>query len=387
MNILFIAGGYPSIDKPQRGIFNARAVKSLSVSNNITVCHFRYWKPKRKLMKFSKDEHANIITLSLPWIPINNSMINSLQFRLWAKLTCNLLNRIFKENKIDLIHSVNLEMALIGSALSKKFGVNHFSQATGSDIFFYMPKMEVFFKACWIKHTSAIICNSKNLEERVNLQYPHISAFTCYRGVDFEQFKFVPRMQKERKIFLFMGGFSNRKGSEFGADLKGGEFLKRVWVKLNINKVDRPILILCGPESANSNMQKWRMTLPHPEDVELLGDVNPIDVPNLMERADVLLLPSKSEGMPNVVLEAMASGLIVIASNVGGVPEIIAHNKNGYLLDPYDEDLWLQTMYQIIASDRDYLSMSSDARYTVQEKFNASTYGDRLMKIYMERGI
>jgi glycosyltransferase involved in cell wall biosynthesis len=70
--------------------------------------------------------------------------------------------------------------------------------------------------------------------------------------------------------------------------------------------------------------------------VELMGER--ADVPELLAAADVFVLPSRSEGMPMSVLEAMAAGLPVVASAVGGVPELVQDGTTGALVAPGDPD-------------------------------------------------
>ncbi|NLI56859.1 glycosyltransferase family 4 protein, partial [bacterium] len=65
-----------------------------------------------------------------------------------------------------------------------------------------------------------------------------------------------------------------------------------------------------------------------------IGEINNSLVPEYLIESDIFVLPSLSEGFPVVVLEAMASGLPVVATNVGGLPEIIQENKNGFLVEP-----------------------------------------------------
>ena len=68
--------------------------------------------------------------------------------------------------------------------------------------------------------------------------------------------------------------------------------------------------------------------------ISLVGKKTQHEIPLYYNAADMLVLPSLSEGMPNVVLEAMASGLPVIATDVDGTPEIIRNGENGMLIKP-----------------------------------------------------
>ena len=66
--------------------------------------------------------------------------------------------------------------------------------------------------------------------------------------------------------------------------------------------------------------------------VEFLG--NQEDVASIYQQAAILVLPSAYEGTPNVVLEAMATGLPIVATNVGGIPDLIKDSETGYLTKP-----------------------------------------------------
>jgi glycosyltransferase involved in cell wall biosynthesis len=82
-------------------------------------------------------------------------------------------------------------------------------------------------------------------------------------------------------------------------------------------------------------------------DVRLLGERN--DVPDLLAGADAFVLSSASEGMPISVLEAMASGLPVVATRVGGVPELVADGETGFLVPPGEPQALADALGRLLA--------------------------------------
>ncbi len=81
--------------------------------------------------------------------------------------------------------------------------------------------------------------------------------------------------------------------------------------------------------------------------VELAGERD--DVPDVLARADVFVLSSRSEGMPISVLEAMAAGLPVVATAVGGVPEIVVDGETGLLVPAGDADALADALRRLLA--------------------------------------
>lgn len=92
-------------------------------------------------------------------------------------------------------------------------------------------------------------------------------------------------------------------------------------------------------------------------------------IPAVYEQADVFVLPSRDEGMPNAMLEAMAAGLPVIGSRVAGLEEVILDGETGLLVPPEDADALAQALRTLI-EDRDRtFELSQAARKRVVEKF------------------
>jgi glycosyltransferase involved in cell wall biosynthesis len=72
-----------------------------------------------------------------------------------------------------------------------------------------------------------------------------------------------------------------------------------------------------------------------------------------MSAVDVFCLPSRNEGCPNVILEALASGKPVVASRVGGIPELLTDGENGYLVPAEDPASLARALAQALARDWD----------------------------------
>ena len=74
------------------------------------------------------------------------------------------------------------------------------------------------------------------------------------------------------------------------------------------------------------------------------------DVPELLRALDLLVLPSGREGLPNIVLEAMASGVPVVATDVGGTGELVIEGKTGSLVRPGDAEALARAILALSAS-------------------------------------
>ena len=91
-------------------------------------------------------------------------------------------------------------------------------------------------------------------------------------------------------------------------------------------------LTFVGDGPLRQTMMQLINSLQLAENVTILGHRN--DVVELMQRATLLVLPSRWEGMPNVVLEAMANNLPVIATAVDGTLDLVQHERTGWLVEP-----------------------------------------------------
>jgi glycosyltransferase involved in cell wall biosynthesis len=99
---------------------------------------------------------------------------------------------------------------------------------------------------------------------------------------------------------------------------------------------------------------------------------------------DLLVLPSYNEGLPYVVIEAMASGLSVIASSVGGIPEAIRHGENGYIIEPGDSQSLARYILSL-AADREFReAMGEHNRQRAVEHYSSDVALGQLERAFDE---
>ena len=116
--------------------------------------------------------------------------------------------------------------------------------------------------------------------------------------------------------------------------------------------------------------------------VHLLGVQS--NVAALLKAADVFLLPSRFEGFPNVLMEAMAMGLPVVASNVGGCPDLVRHGQDGFLHEWEDQGGMAQSVLALLADAELSQRLGKSGRKRVLEEFSLQKLGDRTLKRYEE---
>ena len=102
-----------------------------------------------------------------------------------------------------------------------------------------------------------------------------------------------------------------------------------------------------------------------------------------LEQSDIFVLPSLWEGMPVALMEAMACGLPCIASDVGGVGELIDNNISGILVKPKDIDALYESMLRLISSPDERAKLGEGARKKISNCYSKKNMINQLEQIYL----
>ena len=174
---------------------------------------------------------------------------------------------------------------------------------------------------------------------------------------------------------LFLGRVGPRKGAfdllEAMGRLKSRNCSLQVWI--------------AGGEERQGDLLKAsarREELQLLDQYQLVGTVRGAEKAELLSKASLFVLPSYDEGLPMAVLEAMAAGLAVVSSPVGGIPEVVKDGYNGFLVTPGDVEA-LADRLAILANDTHLREeMGRRSREIAVREFDVNAYVRRLVALY-----
>ncbi len=170
---------------------------------------------------------------------------------------------------------------------------------------------------------------------------------------------------------LFVGRLTQAKGVDIL--LKAIKILKNKYNKhLNI------AIIGDGPLRENLNILAVELGVNR--EVKFLGVRK--DIEELMISSKIFVLPSRWEGLPMVILEAMSRGMSIIATEVGGVPEVIKNGKEGILISPEDQEALAQSIDDLLENEELQEKLSQTAYKKVREKYSIEVYSVTMLNFY-----
>jgi glycosyltransferase involved in cell wall biosynthesis len=162
---------------------------------------------------------------------------------------------------------------------------------------------------------------------------------------------------------------------------KGHPYLLRAMARLR----DRGLactLILAGEGPERPRLEALTESLGLAGRVHFLGMVP--HAADVLPAIDVFVLPSLIEGLPLALLEAMLTGSAVVATTVGGVPEVVKSGVNGLLVPPADETALADAIATLIHSPELRARLGTHARETIERGYTEAAYLDSLSALYLE---
>ena len=179
--------------------------------------------------------------------------------------------------------------------------------------------------------------------------------------------------QNPRPTVLFTGRLVSHKGIDT---------IVRA-IPIVVRSVPDVRFLFTGPGLPTPYLNDLRTLGVSDEAVEFMGYIKDyFQMAHLYSLASVFVLPSLFENCPMSVLEAMSCGVPVIASNVGGIPEIIESGKNGILLSPRNSVALAESIVRLLNDERYASRLAQEGRRTIVDKFSAEKMAARTAQLY-----
>ena len=398
MRILVISQMYPCKRHPTSAIFFANLIKKLAKKvEKIVVVTPRPYIPK--VLTKVKPEWKRWFIDPMVSIEENIHIIRPyvLQLRGIALVGINgllmylsLINKcqdIIKKYTIDIVIGVNtLPDGVASVMLAKKFGLPVMTWAIGTDIndFAAKNKLNYVVTRKTIDNSDLVITVSKNLENKVvGISKKSKKVQTFYRGIEITNFY---SHKPVRKIFSEISLNPDYKYILFVGRLifdKGIYELTKAFREIS-KRYPEYRLILLGEETEKDKLMEHLKNYGILEKVIFRGIVPYNQVADYMKVSEMLLFPSWAEGLPNVVLESMASGLPVVTTDVGGIPEVVVDEVTGLLVPPRDTDALTAAALRMIEDNELRQRCIRNARELVLQRFDVNKNVDTLYEVLKE---
>ena len=380
MKVLLLTHIYPTTGYPTRGTYIGNIFRVISrMSETRVVCPVHWWKRLRgstRQLNPPTDEFTGVPAIqptvwTVPRIAPQwngESMYYSLRKQ---------LERLRRKFDFDIIVAAwAYPDGFAAARLARDFDCPLVIKTMGSDVLLMPKDPRLRGKISWgLKQAQRIIAVSEDLKKNVqNLGIPSDSVVVRHNGVNGDLFTIKNRVDLRRHLGLpehrrFIS-YVGRLSSEKGVDL-----LLQAMAGFCASGPDDVDLLLVGSGVMQTEMESQVKQMGLEPRIRFCGERSHDEIADWISASDVFCLPSRSEGCPNVILEALASGRPVVATRVGGVPELLT-DSNGIMVPSEDPDALAAGLMQALQRRWDPESIRRSVEYLSWDEVGAAYHSD-----------
>jgi len=335
MNVLLFSSIFPSRADPIRGLYNLRTFQPLAELCDVRVVSpISVWRRLGRPIEWlfvPSERHGGLDVTYPTYAMVPRFLPQAHAATLYASVRSHVFS-INRNRPVDIIVGVfAYPDVAVAARLARDLDVPLVAIVVGSDIndLALRPALRDQIRA-GLLDAAYVVTVSAGLRDRVvELGIPPARVVVQLNGVEGHRFVIRERslarsalgFRHNGKLLCFVGNIVREKGPDLLVDAIG-----------HLPEDDVHVVFL-GDGDLRAELQTRVTTLGLQDRMTFLGPQMPDQVSQWLSACDALCLPSRREGCPNVVLEALASGRPVVAASVGGVPELIS-DRNGLLVKP-----------------------------------------------------
>lgn len=317
--------------------------------------------------------YENIDITYLKWYGPPKRLFWGIEGRLMYLQLRKSLSRIIEDFRPDIIHVpwLNPE-GVTGCLLGEEFSIPSVVQAQGSDVNHFLrhyPGRKIFIQDIQKAAALSFVCQAlKN--SAANLGLTHRNRPVVYNGVDIDAFK--PALEMRSNVGKTIVTVARLD------PVKNLSLLLDAFSRLSSGDQDSTQLILVGDGPCRQDLERQTRDLRIQSKVHFVGRVSHANVVAYLQQADLFCLTSFSEGLPVAAIEAMACGLPVVATKVGGVPEAVIEGITGLLVESGNVNAYTNALQHALSHYWNPVPI----REVVLSKFTWQRYANNMMGLY-----
>lgn len=256
--------------------------------------------------------------------------------------------------------------------LAKIFGKKTISHFHAGDVDEYLEKQSNFgrkFISWAIGLSDKLIAVSKDSANKLRKLAPKNELEIIVNAIDTKPFTFSAERLAERNgvvKLLFVGAMGKLKGETDLADA----------VKIIAEEYTNFRVSFLG--FGSENLQNYCKKLQIENFIEFVGAVSLNERLAFFENADIFVLPTYAEAMPMAVIEAMAAGLPIVSTTVGGIPELVSEAEEGFLIEPANAEKLAEKLSILIKNKELRVEMGEKAQEKVGKELDFNIYTKKL---------
>jgi glycosyltransferase involved in cell wall biosynthesis len=285
------------------------------------------------------------------------------------------LGRLLRKDRIDILHSFLFHANGYAWPARSLAGVPHL--VTSARNCRTIGRLRDWVNRLAFQRSDAIVCNGEAVRSFVGRHYraPAEKCAVIYNGVDLERFTSSTESSSsvwrsgERRV-ITVGRLVPQKDIELFLDAAALLRQKQTGVRF----------LIVGDGPRRGALERYAAQNGLGRQVAFLGER--ADIPALLHAADVVWLTSAWEGLPNLLLEAMACAKPVVTRDVGACREIIRHGVTGYLVPKRDAEPFAQYTLGLLTNPAQASEMGQAGRKVAEEKFSLSSMIRDTAKLY-----
>jgi len=314
----------------------------------------------------------------------NNVMVTMLSF-----LTIGTLKVIgmLKRNRYDVIHCFfTIPAGLVGILVKQMYRIPVIVSLRGSDVPFYNPDefrlqvlaLQPLIRFIW-RTSSRVVALSKGLRETAQRTLHDYDYGVIHNGIDTDVFKPIKNPDTNSDDSTLKLITVSRL-----VERKGIQYLLYALAELRMEGVDYQFkLLVVGDGNYAAALEDLATNLKLEDAVSFYGFCPNEKLPELYSSSDIFVLPSLTESFGQVFGEAMACGLPIIGTTVGGIPEVVIDGENGILVQPKDVSALKQAMYKLIKNPELRTKMGQRNISRIKKHFDWQVTAKQYRGIYL----